>query len=83
MPDGRYVGIKVAHNKPDTFENDEAREKYQKDEMTRLIALKENLENGTTTVDSIANDDLYVLDPTLTDEQIEELKIDKRMCMSR
>ncbi|CAH2988013.1 unnamed protein product [Chilo suppressalis] len=73
LPTGLYVGIKLFQSKPSSFKNDAARLAWEKQSASNSITLKQQLERGQITPQSVAAQ--LVMDLNLTDE--EKASLDK------
>lgn len=73
----QIVGIKIDHNRPDSFENDEIRLKWDHDACNKAKETKKSLEMGVVTVEELG--DLIDFSPNITKKQIANLKDDKKI----
>ncbi|KAL4712253.1 hypothetical protein ACJJTC_011114 [Scirpophaga incertulas] len=68
LPAGKYVGIKLFQSRPNAFKDEATRLAWDKQSAANSITLKQQLERGQITADSIAAQLVMNLD--LTDEEV-------------
>lgn len=74
----QIVGIKIDYNKPDSFENDKIRLKWDRDACNKAKETKKDLEMGVVTVEELG--DLIDFCPNITQKQQENLTNGKEIC---
>lgn len=70
-PDRKCVGIKVKHGIPESFDTDESHQEWLKQAAERAISLKDRIESGSCSVESVK--DQLDVKPNLTMAIIDKL----------
>lgn len=78
LPDSRVVGIRSDRGRPEHFASDEARDAWIKTAAAVAYDTKLALEKGTLKVEN-CDDDLVVIDPLITEEEKNELRLERQL----